>query len=87
MLGCKAARISQACVWCSAAQARREARREAGIEHGDSQHPLNLLEIAGRSCTLHRAPQATVAAQETALIPWNGDTDNMIDRCSADSLG
>mmetsp|Transcript_27123 Transcript_27123/g.68964 ORF Transcript_27123/g.68964 Transcript_27123/m.68964 type:complete len:608 (-) Transcript_27123:43-1866(-) len=63
---------------------RREHRRELGLEDDQVEHPLNYLVIDGRSCKLHKSTEPR--NEESALIPWNGDTDNMIDRFDARAL-
>lgn len=52
--------------------------------HASSQaeHPLNLLTIYGRQVKLHKNTQLHQDTERgEGLIPWNGDTETMIDRC------
>ena len=44
----------------------------------------NRLQIDGRSVTIHRNTQEYENAEEMkVLMPWNGDTDSLIDRFDA----
>jgi hypothetical protein len=66
---------------------RREQRREEGREPDDTEHPLNLLQVAGRASKLHRnAEQHAALERQDGLIPWNGDTANLMDRCGCNVM-
>jgi hypothetical protein len=44
--------------------------------------PLQQLFVAGSSCQIARVGEAHAANESGAnLVPWNGDSNNMIDRC------
>ena len=52
-----------------------------------AENPLHALRIDGRAIKLHRNQDAYAAAETLAsMIPWNGDTEKMIDRFDGRAL-
>ncbi|CAL8468559.1 g8099 [Coccomyxa elongata] len=66
---------------------RRKSERAAELATIEAENPLHALRIDGRAVKLRRNQDAYAAAETLAsMIPWNGDTEKMIDRFDGRAL-
>eukprot|EP00878_Enallax_costatus_P015240 GHUV01015954.1.p1 GENE.GHUV01015954.1~~GHUV01015954.1.p1 ORF type:complete len:146 (+),score=38.16 GHUV01015954.1:289-726(+) len=68
-------------------EGKKRAEKRAELMAPVAPNPHNQLFVTGTSCKLQRGADAH-AANEAGdnLVPWNGDTDNMIDRFDVRAL-
>ncbi|KAK9870033.1 hypothetical protein WA026_006128 [Henosepilachna vigintioctopunctata] len=60
---------------------RRRAERRRDFYERIKADPTQFLQVHGRQCKVHLDPAIAAAADSaTAMMPWQGDSDNLIDR-------
>ncbi|XP_049825383.1 CLK4-associating serine/arginine rich protein [Aethina tumida] len=59
---------------------RRRAERRRDFYEKIKADPTQFLQVHGRQCKIHLDPAIAAAADSAVMMPWQGQTDNLIDR-------
>ncbi|CAH2004273.1 unnamed protein product [Acanthoscelides obtectus] len=59
---------------------RRRAERRRDFYEKIKADPTQFLQVHGRQCKIHLDPQVAAAADSAVMMPWQGNSDTLIDR-------
>ncbi|KAJ8919513.1 hypothetical protein NQ315_002134 [Exocentrus adspersus] len=59
---------------------RRRAERRRDFYEKIKADPTQFLQVHGRQCKIHLDPSIAAAADSAVMMPWQGQSDNLIDR-------